>query len=122
MRRVLRIFSIVFVITGLVVVPVFAQEAPKSPIKAADPPAIYDAFQVSEEEAADRGQPPGELIIADGLILRPLGLVACGVGLVGTILVAPWAATSNSGDRVTNQLLRKPFRYTFERPLGDVDN
>ena len=65
--------------------------------------------------------PPGELIIADVLFLRPAGLVACVIGAVGAFLTWPFAATSNTGDLVGRQLLIKPFRYTFERPLGQMD-
>ena len=65
--------------------------------------------------------PPGELIIADVLFLRPAGLVACVIGAVGAFLTWPFAATSNTPDRVGRQLLIKPFRYTFERPLGQMD-
>jgi hypothetical protein len=68
-----------------------------------------------------RQDPPGELIIADVLFLRPAGVVACVVGAVGAFLTWPFAATSNTGDRVGRQLLIKPFRYTFERPLGQLD-
>lgn len=77
----------------------------------------------SQNQAADPTyrDPPGELIIADVLFLRPAGLAACVVGLVGAFLTWPFAATSNSGDLVGRQLLIKPFRYTFERPLGQMD-
>lgn len=68
------------------------------------------------------GNPPGELILADALIVRPIGIVACAVGLVGAVLTWPFAATSGSGDRVGEELLTKPFDYTFRRPLGDLDS
>jgi hypothetical protein len=65
--------------------------------------------------------PPGEFIIFDALILRPLGLAAMGVGAIGAAASAPWAASSHSEDRVNRELLQKPYWYTFCRPLGDSD-
>ncbi len=65
--------------------------------------------------------PPGEFIIFDAVILRPLGLAAMGVGALGTVAAAPWTSSSHSGDRVKRELLDKPYWYTFCRPLGDSD-
>jgi hypothetical protein len=66
-------------------------------------------------------EPPGEFIILDVLLLRPLGLAAMAVG-AGTAAVAyPWSRSSNSEDRVQRELLQKPYWYTFSRPLGDID-
>ncbi len=62
--------------------------------------------------------PPGEFIILDALILRPLGLAAMGVGAAGAIAAAPWAVSSNTQGRVNRELLQKPYWYTFCRPLG----
>jgi hypothetical protein len=65
--------------------------------------------------------PPGELIIADVLIMRPVGMVACVVGLVGAALAWPFAAMTNSCDRVCKELINRPFNYTFARPLGQME-
>ncbi|MDR3567048.1 MAG: hypothetical protein P4L43_03375 [Syntrophobacteraceae bacterium] len=65
--------------------------------------------------------PPGEFILFDTFILRPLGLVAMGVGAVGAAASAPWANSSHSQYRVKRELLDKPYWYTFCRPLGDSD-
>ena len=40
--------------------------------------------------------PPGELIIADVLFLRPAGMVACVVGAVGAFVTWPFAAITNT--------------------------
>ena len=65
--------------------------------------------------------PPGEFIIFDAVVLRPLGLASMGVGAIGAALAAPWAGSSHSEDRVKRELLEKPDWYTFCRPLGDSD-
>jgi hypothetical protein len=68
-----------------------------------------------------RDDPPGELILADALIVRPVGIVACIVGAVGTVLISPFTASTGSYDRVEEELLRKPAEFTFKRPLGEMD-
>jgi hypothetical protein len=65
--------------------------------------------------------PPGEWIIVDILFLRPAGIAAMGVGLVGALIALPFAALSGSTDRVTQRLIKEPFAYTFKRPVGDLN-
>lgn len=65
--------------------------------------------------------PPGELILADVLILRPLGIASQIVGLAGSIVSLPWAASSCSGCLVQKKLIEEPFNYTWCRRLGDLD-
>lgn len=57
-------------------------------------------------------------MIADVLIARPIGIAACVLGLVGTVLAAPFAAASGNMDEVTQRLVQDPFAYTFQRPVG----
>lgn len=65
--------------------------------------------------------PPGEVVLLDALVVRPIGIGACAVGLVGALLTMPFAAMSHSTDRVQQSLIREPFEYTFTRPLGDLE-
>ena len=104
MKRTVILLAAIFV--ALTVLPAFAQE------DLPPDPAMTGRFS---------SDPPGEFIIFDAVILRPLGLAAMGVGAVGTYLAGPWAASSHSGDRVKRELLDKPYWYTFCRPLGDSD-
>lgn len=60
-------------------------------------------------------------MILDALVVRPFGLAACAVGLVGALIVSPFAATSESGPTAGQELLVKPFEFTFKRPLGQFD-
>ncbi|HOV86465.1 MAG TPA: hypothetical protein PLM79_08890 [Syntrophobacteraceae bacterium] len=88
------------------------------PVRADEPQrSSSTGAQIDERVKWD---PPGELILADVLILRPLGIAALGIGLAGSLVTMPFAATSNSGDRVGKELIQKPFEYTFTRPVGDV--
>ncbi len=71
---------------------------------------------ILEEEA-----PPGEFVLLDALVMRPLGLAALGVGLAGSIVILPFTAFTDSGSIVGESLIKKPFDYTFRRQLGDID-
>jgi hypothetical protein len=112
MKQVLSlVLAGTFIMALLTAAPVGAQEtAPPSP--------VYGSTDSTPNIHKD---PPGELIIADALILRPLGIAACAIGLVGALVVAPFSAATNSFDRVNRQLINVPFNYTFTRPLGQME-
>lgn len=83
------------------------------------------AQSVSAEGPATSGpqgeaelQPDGGIMLADVIIARPIGMAACAVGLVGTILALPFAAFSGSMNAVAERLVVEPFAYTFQRPMG----
>jgi len=108
MKRIILILSAIAMLS-MTALPVLAQE-PLPP-----DPTLNGRFTL------DNGEPLGEFIIFDAVILRPLGLVSMGVGAIGAGLAAPWAASSNSQARVNRELIQKPYDYTFCRPLGDID-
>jgi len=112
MKQVLSLLVILALILAPMTVPsARAQEtAPSSPLSS----------QV-EQTRTLHSDPPGELIMADALIMRPVGVVACIVGLAGALVAWPFAAITNSCDRVCRELIVKPYRYTFVRPLGQME-
>ena len=60
-------------------------------------------------------------LIADALILRPVGLVAIGVGAVmWAVGVAPLVAITRPADlgESMDYLIKRPVKYTFVDPLG----
>ena len=60
-------------------------------------------------------------LVADAIILRPLGLVAIGVGAaVWVVGVAPFVALTRPTDLGDSMdyLIMRPVRYTFADPLG----
>lgn len=107
MKKAIILLAVIFFATT-VALPAFAQDQL--------PP---DPNTVSGQSI---GSPPGELIILDALVFRPLGLAAMGIGAIGAAVAAPWAASSHSQARVDHELLQKPYAYTFCRPLGDLGN
>lgn len=66
-------------------------------------------------------EPAGEFIIFDAFVLRPMGLASMAVGALSGVVAYPWSAPSHSEDRVTRELVQKPYWYTFCRPIGDID-
>ena len=60
-------------------------------------------------------------LVADAILLRPLGLVAIGVGaVVWAVGVAPFVALTRPTDlgESMDYLIMRPVRYTFADPLG----
>ncbi|MGA2028297.1 MAG: hypothetical protein ABSH17_14690 [Syntrophobacteraceae bacterium] len=104
MKRIILILTITLV--SMTALPVLAEQAlPVGPT-------------VTGRSTAE---PPGEFILFDAFILRPLGLASMAVGAGAAAVAYPWSRSSNSEDRVQRELLQKPYWYTFSRPLGDID-
>ena len=59
-------------------------------------------------------------VIGDALLLRPFGLAALVVGSVAYVVTLPIAAITKSVDTTTDVMVRKPYEYTFKRPIGDL--
>lgn len=87
------------------------ESAPSSPL----------SRQIDTTDSTPHRDPPGEMIIADVLFLRPVGFAGMIVGAVGALLAWPFAAATNSCDTVCRALLIRPYEYTFVRPLGQMD-
>lgn len=63
----------------------------------------------------------GERILWDVIVVRPVSTAAIGLGLVGTVVAAPFAAMTCTEDLVARELIQKPVEFTFTRPVGDID-
>ena len=104
MKRIILILTITLL--SMTALPVLAQE-PLPP-----DPTLTGRFTA---------EPPGEYIIFDAFILRPLGLAAMAVGAASAAVAYPWSRSSHSENRVDRELIQKPYWYTFCRPIGDID-
>lgn len=84
--------------------------------------AAFAGGQTEQEkyEQAERYRlsPDPVTMIADGLLVRPLGLVTMVVGSVGYVLSLPFSIPSDSEDEVRQQLVEYPAWFTFKRPMG----
>lgn len=78
----------------------------------------FSAFaqgQMKDEEAS------GESIMADFVFLRPLGIVATGVGTVFFVASLPFSVITGSTGTAFDRLVADPAVFTFARPLGKID-
>ena len=69
----------------------------------------------SPEPPAD---PSAEAILADIIVLRPVGFVATVFGTILYVISLPVSLPTRSADTVAQKLVVAPARYTFARPLG----
>jgi hypothetical protein len=63
-----------------------------------------------------------EAMIADGLILRPAGVLATIVGSALFVVTLPFSVPTRSVDKAAQKLVVDPARYTFVRPLGQIES
>ncbi|MCX8110720.1 MAG: hypothetical protein N3D15_05680 [Syntrophorhabdaceae bacterium] len=84
-------------------------------------PLYSQTSQAIATQGSNQYNPSGTLIMADLLIMRPLGIVACTIGTAGFIISLPFVAFSGGFNTVMNELLVKPGNFTFERRLGDFN-
>lgn len=61
---------------------------------------------------------PGEVMILDLVVLRPLGLAATVIGTVALVVSLPFTLPTRQLDVAVKTLVVKPGKYTFVRPLG----
>lgn len=75
--------------------------------------------------AADGGktdrEPAAEHMIADMILLRPLGLAATVIGLGVFLVSLPFTAPAGNHKEAARKLIAEPASYTFNRPLGYAD-
>jgi hypothetical protein len=61
-----------------------------------------------------------EAVVADALVVRPLGFVATVLGSALFVVALPVAAISGSTHETAEALVLKPARFTFKRQMGDM--
>jgi hypothetical protein len=75
-------------------------------------------FAESYEEERKR-ELSGGLMIADALLVRPLGVVATVGGTLMFIVSLPFSALGGNTGEAFDRLMADPATFTFTRPLGD---
>jgi hypothetical protein len=64
-----------------------------------------------------------QMVIPDLLFGRPIGLIALGLGGVTYVLTLPVTIPFGWREKASEALVKKPYRFTFERELGeDLDS
>ncbi len=72
------------------------------------------------ERKAD-AEPSAAVVVADGLIARPLGLATTIAGTGLFVLTLPFSAPSGSVNEAAQGMIVRPGGYTFVRPMGRSD-
>jgi len=70
-----------------------------------------------------RGEAPetGEMV-ADAAVVRPMTLWASAIGAVGWVVTLPFTLPSGSAGDVGKAWVGDPLKYTFCRPIGEMDD
>src|SRR5262249_44440642 len=63
-----------------------------------------------------------ESILVDGFLLRPAGVLATIVGSAAFVVTLPFSIPTRSVDKVAQRLVVEPARFTFVRPLGQIES
>jgi hypothetical protein len=81
------------------------------PLTHAEPPAVPERGEGSADVST-------LAIIGDLLIIRPLGLVATGLGCVAFAVALPFSAAAGNTEEMAQKLVFEPANFSFRRPLG----
>lgn len=93
----------------------------RSRLLAAGATALLAASPMSQAmESARYNDPSYGSMVVDAAVARPLGLGATVVGAALWIVTLPFSALGGNIDEAATQLIVKPARFTFTRPLGDL--
>jgi len=82
--------------------------------------ALMIIFTSSVVFAKDK--PDAANIIGDMVLLRPLGVCTVVIGTAFFIVSLPIAVISQSTRQTAEVLVADPFKFTFTRPLGEIDS
>ena len=77
-------------------------------------PAADDPFEPDTS-------PTGEQMALDLVIVRPLSLVGTVLGTAVFVVALPFNALTLNFSDPARRLILEPAKYTFVRPLGDLD-
>ena len=72
--------------------------------------------------ARDNGDVTAEAILADGLLVRPAGVIATVLGSLAFVVILPFSIPTRSVEKAAQKLVVEPARYTFVRPLGQIES
>jgi len=79
-------------------------------------------FMFTSTAVFAKDQPEGEEIIGDLVLQRPLGFCSLVFGTAVFVVALPLAAITQSTRQTAEVLVKKPFDYTFKRPLGEMES
>ncbi len=77
-----------------------------------------DAERTRSLGAGAEREPRAAGMIIDGLVVRPISLVATAVGAVAFVITLPFSAAGGNVDEASEKLVIRPAAFTFSRCLG----
>ncbi|MCD6295426.1 MAG: hypothetical protein J7M20_11050 [Deltaproteobacteria bacterium] len=80
---------------------------------------FFQGHTVLAQENLKKLDDKGGYMIADLVIMRPLGIAATAVGAAAYVLSLPFSLAGGNEAEARQKLMGDPAGYTFTRPLGD---
>ena len=99
MQKILKQTAIYFLITTLVLIP-------------------FGTAAFAQEQEPGNADVRGKMV-ADVLIVRPLGIVSTILGTALFLVSLPFSAMGGNVNEARQKLVVEPGRFTFKRPLGE---
>ncbi len=85
-------------------------------------PLVYGTASLPQPAwAGAEREPEATVMIIDGLMVRPISLVATVVGTVAFVITLPFSALGGNVGEAGENLVVRPAAYTFFRCLGCFD-
>lgn len=63
--------------------------------------------------------PSASLMVLDAFVFRPTTLALTAIGGAAFVLTLPFSATGGNIEQAKQRLVMEPWRFTFDRPLGE---
>ncbi len=61
-------------------------------------------------------------IVADGAVVRPMTFWASAIGAIGWVVTLPFTLPSGSAGDTAKAWVGDPLKYTFCRPMGEMED
>ncbi len=82
-------------------------------------PLVYGTASLPQPaQAGAEREPEAAGMIIDGLVVRPISLVATAVGAVAFVITLPFSVLGGNVDEAGEKLVGRPAAFTFSRCLG----
>jgi predicted outer membrane protein len=99
MHKIVKQFMVLFMAMALVLIPLTAT-------------ALAQDFADQPEISAD-------MMAADLVLVRPLGIAATVIGTVFYVVAYPFSAMGGNTEESYQKLVVEPAKHAFKRPLGE---
>jgi hypothetical protein len=111
MHKTAKHLIALLMIVAIIWIPTGAMATTDSDISRADPNYRFRDPQI---EAGS--------MVADALVVRPLGIAATVVGFTLFVISVPFSALGRNVGEAWQGMVVYPAKFTFARPLGDFDD